>query len=61
MNIIIMLQQNILNQDIVSTINVDFQDVAQKALKKSLKFHEADWGTVVLMEVESGHVKAIAN
>ena len=47
--------------DIVSTINVDFQDVAQKALKKSLKFHEADWGTVVLMEVESGHVKAIAN
>ena len=47
--------------DIVSTINIDFQDVAQKALKKSLKFHEADWGTVVLMEVESGHVKAIAN
>ncbi len=47
--------------DIVSTINIDIQDVAQKALKKSLKFHDADWGTVVLMEVESGHIKAIAN
>ena len=47
--------------DIVSTINIDIQDVAQKALKKALKFHDADWGTVVLMEVESGHVKAISN
>ena len=29
--------------DIVSTLNVDIQDVAQNALKKSLKYHDADW------------------
>ena len=47
--------------DIVSTLNVDIQDVAQNALKKSLKYHDADWGTVILMEVQSGKIKAIAN
>ncbi len=47
--------------DIVTTINVDMQDVAEGALQKALNHHDADWGTVVLMEVASGHVKAIAN
>ncbi len=47
--------------DIVSTLNIDIQDVAQNALKKSLKYHDADWGTVILMEVQSGQIKAIAN
>ena len=47
--------------DIVTTINVDMQDVAEGALMNALTHHDADWGTVVLMEVASGHVKAIAN
>ena len=47
--------------DIVTTINVDIQDVTENALKRSLKFHDADWGTVVVMEVNTGNVKAIAN
>ena len=47
--------------DIVTTINVDIQDVTDYALKRSLKFHDADWGTVVVMEVNTGNVKAIAN
>ena len=47
--------------DIVTTINIDIQDVTEKALKSALRYHDADWGTAVLMEVESGHIKAIAN
>jgi cell division protein FtsI (penicillin-binding protein 3) len=47
--------------DIISTINVNFQDVAQKALKKQLDSIQADFGTVVLMEVATGEIRAIAN
>jgi cell division protein FtsI (penicillin-binding protein 3) len=47
--------------DIVSTIDVDLQDVAQNALHTQLLRHEADHGTVVLMEVKTGKVRAMAN
>jgi len=47
--------------DIVSTLDVDLQDVAENALYRQLRDNEADHGSVVLMEVETGHVKAIAN
>ncbi|MDB5152032.1 MAG: hypothetical protein JWR54_783 [Mucilaginibacter sp.] len=47
--------------DIISTIDVNFQDVAQEALKKQLIKSGASHGCVVLMEVATGQVKAIAN
>lgn len=47
--------------DIVTTIEVDLQDVAENALHTQLLRHEADHGTVVLMEVKTGKVRAIAN
>lgn len=47
--------------DVVTTINTDMQDVAEKSLEKTLVHHNADWGCVVLMEVETGKVKVIAN
>ncbi|PWK77695.1 cell division protein FtsI (penicillin-binding protein 3) [Mucilaginibacter oryzae] len=47
--------------DIISTINVNFQDVAQDALKKQLVKSAADHGCVVLMEVATGEIRAIAN
>lgn len=48
-------------QDIVSTINVDLQDVAESALLNALYANEADYGCVVLMEVATGEIKAISN
>ena len=48
-------------QDIVSTLDVRLQDVAQNALLQQLKLHNAKSGCVVLMEVETGYVRAIAN
>ncbi len=47
--------------DIVTTIDVDLQDVAQNALHTQLLRHGAEHGTVVLMEVKTGKVRAIAN
>ncbi|HDR67774.1 MAG TPA: PASTA domain-containing protein [Bacteroidaceae bacterium] len=47
--------------DIVTTIDIDLQDVAENALLMQLVKHEADHGTVVLMEVQTGKIRAIAN
>jgi Cell division protein FtsI/penicillin-binding protein 2 len=47
--------------DIVSTLDINLQDVAQSALYRSLEENDADHGTVVLMEVATGEVRAIAN
>ena len=47
--------------NVVTTINTDMQDVAEKALESTLLHHDADWGCVVLMDVKTGEVKVIAN
>ena len=47
--------------DLVTSIDINIQDVAENALKKQLELHNADHGCVVLMEVETGFIKAIAN
>lgn len=47
--------------DIISTIDVNFQDVAQEALKNQLIKSQADHGCVILMEVATGEIRAIAN
>lgn len=47
--------------DIVTTIDVDYQDIVQHALKKQLEKSEATHGTAILMEVRTGDIKAIAN
>lgn len=47
--------------DIISTIDVNLQDVAQAALKKEMITSQADHGCVVLMEVATGEIRAIAN
>jgi cell division protein FtsI (penicillin-binding protein 3) len=47
--------------DIISTIDVNYQDVAQDALKKQLVISQAHHGSVVLMEVATGEIRAIAN
>ncbi|MPL97605.1 putative peptidoglycan D,D-transpeptidase PenA [bioreactor metagenome] len=48
-------------KDIVTTIDIHLQDVAETALAAHLEKHEAHHGCVVLMEVNTGEVKAIAN
>lgn len=47
--------------DVVTTIDMHLQDVATSSLMSQLERHEAAWGIVVLMEVETGYVRAISN
>jgi len=47
--------------DIHTTIDINLQDVAETSLYRAMKLHNADEGTVVVMEVKSGHIKAISN
>ena len=47
--------------DIVSTIDIHIQDVAEHALLKQLLTHKAFQGCAVVMEVNTGHIVAIAN
>ncbi len=47
--------------DVITTIDLNIQDVAEKALYKQLQKHNAHHGTAILMEVKTGDIKAIAN
>ncbi len=47
--------------DVISTINVNIQDIAHHALLEQLEKYNADHGCVVVMETETGEVKAISN
>lgn len=47
--------------DIITNINVKMQDIAESALYKQLHKSSADWATAILMEVQTGEIKAIVN
>lgn len=47
--------------DIVTTLDVNLQDITNDALLKAMQTHEAEWGTAILMDVKTGAIKAIAN
>ncbi len=47
--------------DVISTIDVNIQDIAHHALLAQLEEFEAEHGTVVVMETKTGEIKAIAN
>ncbi len=47
--------------DVITTIDINIQDVAHSALENQLKKHGAKYGTAILMEVATGDIKAIVN
>jgi cell division protein FtsI (penicillin-binding protein 3) len=48
-------------KDIVTTLDINIQDVAEHALLKALIKNQATYGSVILMETKTGKIKAIAN
>lgn len=46
---------------LVSTIDIDIQDVAEHSLRNQLRKHNAHHGVAILMEVKTGAVRAIVN
>jgi cell division protein FtsI (penicillin-binding protein 3) len=47
--------------DIQTTIDINLQDVAESSLLQAVQDHQADYGCVVVMEVATGQIKAMAN
>ncbi|WP_288280784.1 penicillin-binding transpeptidase domain-containing protein [uncultured Prevotella sp.] len=47
--------------DVVTTIDVGMQDLAEQALIEGLKKWDASMGVTILMEVKTGDIKAIVN
>lgn len=47
--------------DVVTTLDVSLQELAENSLRSCLDSSEAESGCVVLMEVETGYIKAISN
>lgn len=48
-------------RDIVTTLDVQMQDIVHNELLRGLKEHEAEGATAVIMEVATGRIKAISN
>ena len=58
-------QENIIEPkdgyDVISTIDINIQDIAHHALLAQLEKYSADHGCVIVMETETGEIKAISN
>ncbi len=47
--------------DIFTTLNINMQDIVHHELLGALKTHQAEGGVAILMEVQTGAIKAISN
>ena len=47
--------------DVITTLDIDVQDVTDSALKEQLVAQNAFWGTTIVMEVATGDILAMAN
>jgi len=48
-------------KDIITTIDIELQDLTENALLRQLKKQDARYGVAILMQVQTGEIKAIAN
>jgi len=48
-------------RDIITTLDVNMQDIVETALMNMMEQNEAEFGSCILMEVKTGKIKAIAN
>jgi cell division protein FtsI (penicillin-binding protein 3) len=55
------IKEPVNGMDVITTIDIDLQDVAENSLYRELMKNKADWGCAILMEVKTGKIKAIAN
>jgi cell division protein FtsI (penicillin-binding protein 3) len=47
--------------DLLTTIDVVYQDIVYRALKEGVEKNSAKYGTAILLETETGAIKALAN
>lgn len=54
-------QEAVNGRDIVTTIDVQIQDIVESELRKQILNNNASCGTAVIMDVKSGEIRAISN
>ena len=47
--------------DVVTTLDLELQEVADRALRRQLTEQNANWGTAIVMESRTGEILALAN
>lgn len=47
--------------DVVTTLDIELQDAADKVLRRQLREQGAEWGTAIVMETRTGEILALAN
>ncbi|MDR0348177.1 MAG: transpeptidase family protein [Tannerella sp.] len=57
----VIVEEPVSGYDIYTTIDLQMQDFTEKALSDKLKAIDAESGTAVIMEVQTGEIKAISN
>ncbi|MGZ3851156.1 MAG: penicillin-binding transpeptidase domain-containing protein [Flavisolibacter sp.] len=48
-------------KDIITTLDIQMQDIVESALMKTLVQSQAQYGTAIVMETKTGKIKALAN
>lgn len=48
-------------KDVITTLDINIQDIVEHALMNMLTYNEAQYGTCMVMDVKTGQIKAIAN
>jgi cell division protein FtsI (penicillin-binding protein 3) len=48
-------------RDIITTLDIQMQDIVESALMKTLMQNQAQYGTAIVMETKTGKIKALAN
>lgn len=47
--------------DLITTLDVNMQDIAENMLRRQLVNLDANWGCAILMEVKTGEIRALVN
>lgn len=47
--------------DLLTTIDIDLQDIVEESLQDICAEHNCEWGTAILMEVHTGEIKALSS
>lgn len=48
-------------RDVVTTIDADLQDIVESTLKAKMERSDGDWGCAILLDTETGAIRALAN
>lgn len=57
----VVLQEAEDGMDIITTLDADLQDIVSSSLKTKLEEVAGDWGCCILMETQTGKIRAISN